>query len=185
MLFCRLAVYGNRGLKSQFLKPNRSLSSRNSHVVLSRIEFDSQSAQLNAGGMVTINIEYTGELRCNAVHEPSGTTLITDAPVDNKGKGESFSPTDLVATALGSCIVTTMGIKGLDKGWDLKGTTVRVDKIMSADTPRRISKLVVELNIPDRFDEQEKKHLKNIARACPVHHTISSDTEIDVIFNWV
>ena len=135
--------------------------------------------------MVTMNIEYTGDLRTTALHELSGTVIQTDAPTDNQGKGESFSPTDLCATALGSCIITTIAIKGLQKGWDLKGSTVKVEKIMSSDTPRRIGQLNVEVKIPDRFSDQEKKHMVNIAHACPVHQSLHPDVQLNVSLDWV
>ena len=135
--------------------------------------------------MVTINLEYTGDLRTTAVHEPSGTVIQTDAPTDNQGKGEFFSPTDLCATALGACIITTISIKGLQKGWDLKGSTVKVGKIMSTDTPRRIAQLNVDVRIPDRFSDKDKKHMNNIAHACPVHQSLHPDVILNVNLEWV
>ena len=135
--------------------------------------------------MVTIKLEYTGNLRTTATHGPSGTVIQTDAPTDNLGKGEYFSPTDLCATALGSCIITTIGIKGLQKDWDLTGSTVEVQKIMSTDTPRRIAQLNVDVRIPDRFSEKDKKHMLNIAHACPVHQSLHPDVKLNVSLNWV
>ena len=134
--------------------------------------------------MVTIEIKYTGDLRTTATHGPSGTVIQTDAPTDNQGKGESFSPTDLCATALGSCIITTIGIKGMQKGWDLTGSTVKVEKIMSTDTPRRIGQLNVAVTIPDRFSDRDKKHMENIAHACPVHHSLHPDVVLNVTLDW-
>lgn len=135
--------------------------------------------------MVTIHLQYTGDLRTRAEHEPSGTVIQTDAPTDNMGKGESFSPTDLCATALGSCIITTIGIKGLQKGWDLTGSTVKVEKIMSADSPRRIARLNVEVRIPDRFSDQDKNHMRNIAHSCPVHQSLNPAIELNVTLQWI
>lgn len=135
--------------------------------------------------MVTIHLTYTGDLRTNAIHGPSGTAIQTDAPTDNQGKGEFFSPTDLCATALGSCVITTLGIKALQKGWDLTGSTVTVEKIMSTDTPRRIGRLNVDVNIPDRFSDQDKKHMVNIAHACPVHRSLHPDIHLNVNLHWV
>ncbi|MBH53502.1 MAG: osmotically inducible protein OsmC [Opitutaceae bacterium] len=135
--------------------------------------------------MVTINLEYTGDLRTQAVHGPSGTVIRTDAPTDNMGKGEYFSPTDLCAAALGACIVTTIAIKGLQKGWNLKGSTAEVQKIMSKDTPRRIAQLNVAVKIPDRFDDKDKKHMVHIAHACPVHQSLHSEVELNVTLDWV
>ena len=98
--------------------------------------------------MVEIKIDYQGELHCRAIHGPSGTVLETDAPVDNNGRGESFSPTDLVATALGVCMATVMGIVAKRKEISLEGMKVTVKKHMSTDTPRRISKLEVDIEVP-------------------------------------
>ncbi len=135
--------------------------------------------------MVTIKLEYTGDLRMVATHQPSSTTMNTDAPTDNQGKGESFSPTDLCATALATCMVTTMGIKGQPKGWDLSGATVRVDKIMSADAPRRIARLDVDLRIPDRFTEDEKEEMVTIAHSCPVYLSLNPAIEMNINLGWV
>ena len=135
--------------------------------------------------MVTMHIEYTGDLRTTVLHESSGTVIQTDAPTDNQGKGECFSPTDLCATALGSCIITTIGIKGLQKGWDITGSKVKVEKIMSSDTPRRIGQLNVEVRIPDQFSDQDKKHMINIAHACPVHQSLHPDVLLNVSLDWV
>ena len=135
--------------------------------------------------MVTINLEYTDDLRTTATHMPSGTVIQTDAPTDNLGKGEFFSPTDLCATALGSCIVTTIGVKGLQKGWDLTGSTVKVEKIMSSTSPRRIGQLNVEVKIPDRFSDKDKKHMIKIAHACPVHHSLHPDVVLNISLEWV
>src|SRR5215813_13253309 len=98
--------------------------------------------------MVKVDVEYTGNLHCDATHGPSQAKMATDAPTDNKGKGESFSPTDLVATALGTCISTTMGIKAEELGVDLRGMTVSVQKEMSKEVPRRIIGLPSEVHIP-------------------------------------
>jgi uncharacterized OsmC-like protein len=135
--------------------------------------------------MVTINLDYSGNLRTTASHGPSGTVIQTDAPTDNMGKGEFFSPTDLCAAALGSCIITTISIKGLPKGWDLTGSKVNVEKIMSQDTPRRIAQLNVDVAIPDRFSEEDKKHMVNIAHSCPVYESLHSDMRLNVSFEWV
>src|SRR5207249_7626514 len=97
--------------------------------------------------MVNISIKYTGDLHCDATHGPSHSKIATDAPADNKGKGEAFSPTDLVATALGTCISTTMGIKAEELGVDLRGMTVSVQKEMSKDAPRRIVAMPSEVNL--------------------------------------
>jgi uncharacterized OsmC-like protein len=130
--------------------------------------------------MVKTLIEYKGDLRCEIVHEPSGTKIITDAPKDNHGKGESFSPTDLCATSLGSCIATTMGIYAARHDIDLKGLRVTVEKHMSSDTPRRIVKLATEIWMPVPKNEA----LERITSTCPVHYSLHPDIEKPVVFHW-
>ncbi len=133
--------------------------------------------------MVKINLSYQGGLRCAAIHGPSGNTLTTDAPVDNNGKGEAFSPTDLVATALGACMATVLGIVAERKEITLEGMNIEVRKHMSEDAPRRISRLEVDLHIPLPGNHPERKILESAARGCPVHHSIHPD--IEVVLNWV
>jgi uncharacterized OsmC-like protein len=132
--------------------------------------------------MVEIKIDYQGDLHCRAVHGPSGGVLETDAPVDNNGRGESFSPTDLVATALGACMTTVMGIVARRKEIDLAGMKVTVRKHMSADTPRRIAKLEVDLDVPLPVDHPERRLLESTGNGCPVHHSLHPD--IEVVLNW-
>lgn len=132
--------------------------------------------------MVEIKLNYEGDLHCNAVHGPSGTTLATDAPVDNNGRGESFSPTDLVATGLGACMATVMGIVAKRKEIPLEGLNVTVRKFMTTDTPRRIAKLEVDLDMPLSADHPERKLLEATGLGCPVHHSLHPD--IEVVLNW-
>ncbi len=134
--------------------------------------------------MVQIDIAYQGELRCKAVHEPSGTAMITDAPKDNQGQGASFSPTDLVATALGTCMMTLMGIAARRHEWDLSGTKVTVRKEMSTTPPRRIARLSVDIHVPHDMDEHQRKVLENFALTCPVHHSIHPEIDKPVTFKW-
>ncbi len=134
--------------------------------------------------MVTIDIEYKGDLRNEAVHQPSGTRLNTDAPKDNQGKGESFSPSDLVATALGSCMMTIMGIAARNMNLDIKGTKVTVQKEMVATPLRRIGKLGVQIKVPGKFTDEQKKKLENAALTCPVHKSMHPDIQIPVEFVW-
>jgi putative redox protein len=134
--------------------------------------------------MVQIDIAYQGQLRCNAVHGPSGTTLTTDAPVDNMGRGESFSPTDLVATALGTCMLTIMGIVADRNQLDLGGSTVTVRKEMVTSPIRRIGKLSVEIRVPRSLTEDQQKKLEHAAHACPVHKSLHPDIETPVTFRW-
>ncbi|GAA5483796.1 OsmC family protein [Haloferula sargassicola] len=135
--------------------------------------------------MVSIQLEYQGGLHCAAVHGPSKSTLETDAPVDNNGRGESFSPTDLVATALGSCMLTIMGIVAQRKELPMEGAKVEVRKHMSADTPRRISRLEVDMEIPLAADHPERAMLEAAAKGCPVFHSIHPDIEVALDWKWV
>lgn len=132
----------------------------------------------------TIRIRYEGGLRTAAAHLRSGTTLITDAPVDNQGKGESFSPTDLVATGLGSCMLTIMGIVAERHGWQLAGASCEVKKVMAADPVRRIARLEVTLRIPGEFEEKARRALERAAMGCPVHATLGDRVEMPVSFVW-
>jgi len=132
--------------------------------------------------MVEILLAYEGDLHCSAVHVPSGTKLVTDAPKDNNGRGESFSPTDLVATALASCMATVMGIVARRKEIALEGMTVSARKYMSEDQPRRISRLELDLRMPLPADHSERKIFESAARGCPVHHSLHPD--IEVVLNW-
>ncbi len=135
--------------------------------------------------MVEIQVEYEGGLRCRAVHGPSGVELVTDAPVDNHGKGESFSPTDLVATGLAACMLTIMGVAAERRGWDLGGASAVVTKHMAADPARRIGKLEVVLTVRGDFDERARATLERAARTCPVHATLGgSAVELPVRFEW-
>src|ERR1700719_3756527 len=109
--------------------------------------------------MVEIQIAYLGELRCEATHGPSGTRLVTDAPVDNMGKGQSFSPTDLVATALGACMLTIMGIVAQRHNLDLRGTRVKVTKEMATAPVRRIGRLPVEIHVSTNLSEEDRQRL--------------------------
>lgn len=133
--------------------------------------------------MVQIDAEYIGNLRCTAEHVPSGVTLTTDAPTDNHGLGASFSPTDLVATALGTCVATIMGIQADKHGLDLEGMTIHVEKEM-ASNPRRIASLHTEVTMPTPLDERTRKHLEQAARQCPVHHSIHPDIDVPIVFHW-
>ncbi len=132
--------------------------------------------------MVEVKLTYQGDLHCLAVHGPSGRTLATDAPVDNNGRGEAFSPTDLVATALGACIGTVIGIVARRKQIAVEGMEVKVRKFMSDDAPRRISRLELVIDIPISSSHPDAKLLESAARGCPVHHSIHPD--IDVVMNW-
>jgi len=133
---------------------------------------------------ITSKVIYRGDLRTEAEHIKSGTKIVTDAPVDNQGKGESFSPTDMVATALGSCMLTIMGIKARDKEIDIEGAEVETIKTMASD-PRRISKIDIKLTMPAKnYSEKDKKNLKAAAEACPVQRSLHTDMEIAINVIW-
>lgn len=122
--------------------------------------------------MTTIQCLYGGELRCTAHHEPSGSLLDTDAPTDNQGKGERFSPTDLVATALATCILTVMGIVAQRHGWSLEGTTARVEKTMSSRGVRKIALIEVWITLPAGLEEEARAQLKQAGESCPVKQSL-------------
>lgn len=134
--------------------------------------------------MVEIAIEYLDELRCQATHGPSGTKLVTDAPTDNMGRGESFSPTDLVATALGTCRLTIMGIVAQRDGIDLAGTRVKVTKEMVVTPVRRIGRLKVEFHVPARLSEADQSKLQKAALTCPVHKSLHPEIDIPIDFHF-
>lgn len=133
--------------------------------------------------MSTAKVTYLGNLRTENEHLKSGNKFITDAPTDNNGKGEAFSPTDTVATGLANCMITMMGIKARDMQVNMDGTTAMVTKTMAAD-PRRISKIEVILNFPSGIDDKSRKILENTARTCPVHYSLHPDVERVIEFNW-
>lgn len=135
--------------------------------------------------MVEINAIYEGTLRCSATHGPSQSVVETDAPVDNHGRGERYSPTDLVATALGTCMMTIMGIFAERNEIDLTGTKVRVTKEMTPEPPRRISRLTVEMEIPLPESHPKKAAIEKAAVTCPVHLSLHPEIEKPVTFQWV
>jgi putative redox protein len=134
--------------------------------------------------MVNIQVEYQGELHCKATHGPSGTELSTDAPKDNQGRGESFSPTDLVATALGTCMLTIMGIAARTLNIDITGATATVEKEMTETAPRRIQRLTVRIHVPSSPRPADKEKLERAAHACPVHKSLHPDVQIPIEFSW-
>jgi putative redox protein len=134
--------------------------------------------------MVKVAVKYEGDLHCSAVHGPSGSEIATDAPADNKGKGAAFSPTDLVATALATCISTTMGIKAEELGVNLRGMKVLVQKEMSKDPPRRIVALPSEVHIPLPSDSPHREILEKTGLNCPVHKSLPSEIHRPTNFFW-
>lgn len=135
--------------------------------------------------MVEIQLEYQGELHCSATHMPSGSVLSTDAPVDNNGRGEAFSPTDLVATALAACFSTVMGIVAERKGIDLRGMKIRACKHMSAELPRRIAKIELEIEMPLPGNHPDRVLLEQSGRGCPVKHSIHPEIEVPIQWRWL
>lgn len=134
--------------------------------------------------MDTAHIKYLGNLRTEAIHLQSGNKIITDAPVDNQGKGEAFSPTDMLATALGTCMLTIMGISANAHGFDLIGTEVKIKKVMQND-PRRIGEIKIDFNFPaNNYSDKEIRLIKHAAKSCPVAHSLHPDLKQSVNFNF-
>jgi putative redox protein len=134
---------------------------------------------------VEITVTSTGGLDCTATHGPSGAELRTTPPVDNGGDGSSFSPTDLVATALGSCVLSILALAAQKHDLDLTGTTAHVEKHMSSDPPRRIVRLPVTVVVPRKVDPVIQIALERAARACPVKHSIAEGIDAPITFRWV
>ena len=132
---------------------------------------------------MTSRVIYLGDLRTECEHLQSGSKIITDAPVDNQGKGEAFSPTDAVATALASCMLTIIGIKARDLEIDIKGASAEVTKTMAAE-PRRISGIKVTLHFPASYEEKTRRILERAARTCPVLQSLHPDIELDINFSY-
>ena len=132
---------------------------------------------------MTSKITYLGNLRTSSIHLQSGSEIISDAPIDNNGKGEAFSPTDTVANALGSCMFTVMGIKAQDLNVDLSNSTAEITKIMAAD-PRRISEIHVVFNFSVATDIKNKTILERTAMTCPVYYSLQPDIKKVITFNW-
>jgi putative redox protein len=135
---------------------------------------------------MTCEIIYTGGLRSEMKHVQSGTVIETDAPTDNQGKGERFSPTDLMASSLGSCMITTMAIRAADMKLNFDGTRIEITKMMSTDAPRRIVGIKADLYFTEKFSatDEEKEQLVRIARSCPVEKSLHPDIKLDVQFHW-
>ena len=134
--------------------------------------------------MVRIESLYEGDLHTACLHEPSGRQLETDAPRDNEGRGESFSPTDLLATALPTCMLTVMGIVARRHDWKLDGARARVDKQMVADPLRRVGRLAVRVEMPSGLPPESRPVLERAAHTCPVRQSLHPDVAVDVVFDW-
>lgn len=133
---------------------------------------------------MTASITYQGNLRCEAVHLQSSSNIETDAPTDNRGKGERFSPTDLLCVSLATCIVTTMGIKAADMNVDLRNSKADVQKHMASD-PRRVAKIEVTVFLPKNINEKERLILERTGNNCPVAKSVHPDIELVLKYNWV
>jgi len=135
--------------------------------------------------MATSKVTYLGGLRTQSIHLQSGTEIITDAPVDNQGKGEAFSPTDLLATSFANCMLTIMGIAARTHEIDMDGTTAEVTKVMAAE-PRRVAEIHVNFSFPkkDEYSDKQKKILEHAALTCPVHYSLHPDIKRPVDFGW-
>ena len=133
--------------------------------------------------MPTVSCRYRGELCCEATHHGSGAVLITDAPIDNAGKGEEFSPTDLLATALATCMLTIMGITARSRNWSIEGSTADVDKQMSQSGPRRVERLRVHLNLPEHLSEEQRTLLQRVAEQCPVKRSLDPLIQLELIWS--
>jgi len=137
--------------------------------------------------MIDIDVIYEGELHCSATHRPSGAELATDAPLDNQGRGESFSPTDLVATALGTCMATVMGIQSRQRNLPIQGAKLNVKKFMTTSQPRRIAKLAVRIEMPEstrELDAKTRGALEHAANTCPVRLSVLEAIDVPVEFVW-
>jgi uncharacterized OsmC-like protein len=134
---------------------------------------------------VTIDVVYDGDLECTLTHGPSGDRMRTDAPLDNRGRGLRFSPTDLVGAGMGSCMLTVMGIVARDRGWDMKGATAKVVKEMGSTPRRHIAKLTVDITLPKGLDEKARTILERTAMTCPVHASLGELTKVELTFHYV
>lgn len=132
---------------------------------------------------MTSKVTYLGDLRTSSIHIESGVEILSDAPKDNHGLGQAFSPTDTVANALGSCMISIMGIKAREMNLEMKGSTVEVTKIMQPE-PRKIAKIIIVINMKAEADEKTRTILERVAMNCPVLLSLNTDIEKDVTFNW-
>lgn len=134
--------------------------------------------------MAKIKVLYEGDLHNLVTHEETGQTLHTDAPKDVKGRGETFSPTDLLSASLGTCITTMIGIYAAKKGWDIRGMHLTVEKTMTTTLPRRVNKIQIEVWFPLELPIDEQERVEKAADACPVHHSLHPDIDYSILFHW-
>ena len=133
--------------------------------------------------MPTVSCRYRGELRCEATHHGSGAVLITDAPIDNAGKGEEFSPTDLLATSVATCMLTIMGITAKSRNWSIEGSTADVEKQMTQSGPRKVEKLRVHLKLPQQLSNEQRSLLRRVAEQCPVKRSLDPSIHLELIWS--
>lgn len=134
---------------------------------------------------MTSKVIYEGDLSTSATHLKSGNIIITDAPVDNNGKGEAFSPTDLMATSLASCMITIMGISARNHEIDMEGTYAEVTKVMTTDGPRKVKEIVIDLYLPNtKYTNHQKKILQAAAESCPVGRSLNPDLLQSISLHW-
>ena len=133
--------------------------------------------------MPTVSCRYRGELRCEATHHGSGAVLITDAPIDNAGKGEEFSPTDLLATSVATCMLTIMGITAKSRNWSIEGSTADVEKQMTKSGPRKVEKLRVHLKLPQQLSNEQRSLLQRVAEQCPVKRSLDPSIHLELIWS--
>ena len=133
--------------------------------------------------MSTVSCRYNGELRCEATHHGSAAVLMTDAPIDNAGKGEEFSPTDLLATSVATCMLTIMGITAKSRNWSIEGSTAEVDKQMTQSGPRKVEKLRVHLKLPQQLSNEQRSLLQRVAEQCPVKRSLDPSIHLELIWS--
>ena len=133
--------------------------------------------------MPTVSCRYSGDLRCEATHHGSGAVLITDAPIDNAGKGEEFSPTDLLATSVATCMLTIMGITAKSRDWSIEGSSAEVDKQMTQSGPRKVEKLRVHLKLPQHLSNEQRALLQRVAEQCPVKRSLDPSIQLELIWS--
>ena len=133
--------------------------------------------------MPTVSCLYSGELRCEATHHGSGAVLMTDAPIDNAGQGEAFSPTDLLATSVATCMLTIMGITAKSRNWSIEGSTAEVNKQMTQSGPRKVERLRVHVKLPQLLSDEQRSLLQRVAEQCPVKRSLDPLMQLELIWS--
>ena len=133
--------------------------------------------------MPTVSCLYSGELRCEATHHGSGSVLMTDAPIDNAGQGEAFSPTDLLATSVATCMLTIMGITAKSRNWSIEGSTAEVNKQMTQSGPRKVERLRVHVKLPQHLSDEQRSLLQRVAEQCPVKRSLDPMMQLELIWS--